>query len=115
MGFLKRFFGIKQFNEVILSEKVIENIINLAKDAYPKEFIAVLKGKVTKKKLKITSLIFQRYQASYRAAAIKFELPILSGSFGTIHSHPSYSNRPSNQDLNLFTRDKVGRLRKLKS
>jgi hypothetical protein len=38
-----------QFEEVHVDKEVIEEIINIAKEAYPNEFMALLEGKIKNK------------------------------------------------------------------
>ena len=104
MDWIKKFFGIKEFNEILIKKEVIENIMELAISTHPKEFIMFLKGKILKNKLVIYALVFQTYQASNRATAFKINLPPFSKVIGTVHSHPGYSNKPSNADLTTFGR-----------
>jgi len=102
--YLKSFFPSYEYEEVLITKKVINNIIELARQAHPKEFIILLKGNIKNKKLTITSLIFQSYQASENASAIKMDLPLMSSVYGSCHGHPGYSNKPSGQDLRFFNK-----------
>ena len=64
----------------------------------------LLKGAVKDKKLVIDSLIFQTYHASNNSTLLRFNLPVMSGSVGSVHSHPGAHNRPSNADLRFFNK-----------
>lgn len=103
-NYVKSHFPSFEYDEVIITKKVINDIIDLAKQAYPKEFIILLRGNIKDKKLKITSLIYQTYQASENASAIKMNLPLMSKVYGSCHGHPGYSNEPSAQDLKFFNK-----------
>jgi proteasome lid subunit RPN8/RPN11 len=103
---LKRFFNLEQeVEKVVIKKDVVENIIELAMQAYPKEFIMLLKGSAKGKKLVIDSLIFQTYHASNESTLVRFDLPLMSGSVGSVHSHPGASNRPSGADLRFFNKN----------
>lgn len=101
---LKEFFNLKDFSEIVIKHEVVAEIKQLASSAYPKEFFAFLEGEVNNERLIIKNLVFQMYQSSERAATPRINLPMLSNVFGTVHSHPSYSNNPSSADLMFFNR-----------
>lgn len=93
-----------EFEEVTLSSEVIESISQFSKDVFPKEFIALLGGEVKDHVLAVDRLIFQPFANTSHSSMIRLDLPLLSGSVGSVHSHPSPSNRPSRQDLHFFSR-----------
>lgn len=99
-----RFLEIDKFvyNEIFISKIVIYKIMDFAKNSYPKEFIAFLKGKISNKRLLINDLVYQHFQSNFHSATIQNKLPLGNNIFGSIHSHPSYSNIPSNQDIESF-------------
>lgn len=108
-GFIKKIiklFAINRFDfdEIIINKSVIRDIITFAKDSYPNEFITLLKGNIKDKRLIIDYLIYQIYQSSTEATSIKLDLPLVSGVIGSVHSHPSYSNKPSKADLIFFNK-----------
>ena len=94
-----------KFNSVGIEQNVVENIMLLAKENHPKEFLAFLDGRIKNKKLIITGLLYQEYYASDSSAAPIFHFPDKS-FYGSIHSHPGPSNRPSSADRQFFR--KVG-------
>ncbi len=96
--------GQAKFENIIIKEEALLSIIDFARAAYPKEFVAVLEGRTEKGSLTITGVLYQPFQSSKNAAIMKQDLPLTSGAVGTIHSHPSPNNRPSGQDLQLFGR-----------
>jgi proteasome lid subunit RPN8/RPN11 len=104
---LIKFFELHKFDfdKIIISKKVISTIIQFAKTSYPNEFIAFLQGKIENKTLKINSLIYQHFQSSQTSAALKAILQPLTNAIGSVHSHPSFSNSPSQEDLRFFNKN----------
>ena len=99
-----RFLEIDKFvyDEIFISRSVIFRIIEFANNNYPKEFIAFLKGKISNKRLIINDLVYQHFKASFHSASVDKQLPLSNDIFGSVHSHPGYSNEPSYQDLLFF-------------
>ncbi|MEK6907153.1 MAG: Mov34/MPN/PAD-1 family protein [Nanoarchaeota archaeon] len=99
-----RFLELDKFvyNEIFISKNVIYRIGELAKNSYPKEVVAFLKGKISNKRLIINDLVYQHFKSNFHSASIENRLPLTTDVFGSVHSHPSYSNMPSNQDLEFF-------------
>ena len=93
-----------EYEEIVITRQVIESIMDMAKQAHPKEFIILLKGDVHNNKLVISSLVYQSYQASENSSVMMMNLPLMSGVRGSCHSHPSYSNSPSSEDLKFFNK-----------
>ncbi|MDK2795122.1 MAG: hypothetical protein PWQ22_28 [Archaeoglobaceae archaeon] len=84
-----------------ISGELLKEILEIARDSYPNEFIALLSGK----KDLIEELIFLPFMAGERSALIHLEMLPLGMKFhGTVHSHPSPCCEPSEEDLSLFTR-----------
>jgi len=105
-GFAKtveRLFDLDKFKfeRIIITQDVIDNIIILARENHPKEFLAFFDGKIENKKLMITGLLYQEYNANEHSAAPIFRFPT-STFYGSIHSHPGFSNRPSSADRQFF-------------
>lgn len=105
-GFAKTFeklFDLDKFNfeRIIIKQDVIEDIIALAKENHPKEFLSFLDGKIEDKRLVITQLLYQEYHASDRSAAPILRFPA-NTFYGSVHSHPGYNNRPSQADKQFF-------------
>ena len=93
----------KTFDEVQIDKRVIEEVVKIAREADPKEYVALLSGKINKKILKITGLIFLPFKASETSAVMEvFMMPITTDAVGSIHSHPGPSNRPSDADRIFF-------------
>ncbi len=73
-----------------------------ARDTFPREFVAALraeKGVITEVLLLPGTLQGERF-GSLRLNMLPIDLSVV----GTIHSHPSHSNRPSKADISLFGR-----------
>lgn len=92
-----------QFEKVHIEEEVIDEIINIAKESYPNEFVALLEGRVEDETLQISGLIFLPSDVSNEGAVMQiFMQPLTVNSVGSVHSHPGYSASPSEADLNFF-------------
>lgn len=102
----KKFFELEKydFDKVIIEREVIDNICELAKQTYPKEFIAFLEGKIRKKILRIYGLAYQEYVANEHSTLSKINFPLTSAIAGSVHSHPGPSNSPSRADLHFFSK-----------
>jgi len=100
---IERLFDLDKlkFSRIIIDKEIISSIIELAGINDPKEFIAFFKGIIKDDMLRINQLVYQQYQASDHSAVPIFHFNDRS-FFGSVHSHPGYSNRPSNEDLKFF-------------
>lgn len=93
----------KNIKEVQIDQRVIDEIIKIAINADPKEFVALLSGKTEDEILKITGLIFLPFEASDTSAVMQvFMKPLTTDAVGSVHSHPGPSAQPSNADLSFF-------------
>ena len=93
----------KKINEVQIDKRVIDEIIKIARNADPKEYVALLSGKIKEDILKVTGLIFLPFEASENSAVMQvFMMPLTTDAVGSIHSHPGPSNHPSNADKIFF-------------
>jgi len=103
---IKSFFEFDQYNfeKVMIEREVIDNIVELARQTYPKEFIAFLEGETRNKVLRIYGLVYQEYVANPYSTIYKFNPPMISSIFGSVHSHPGSSNHPSRADLGSFSK-----------
>lgn len=101
---LLKFFMLDafEFSEVIMQREVLENACIFAKQAHPKEFVALLGGKVVDKTLVISDLYYQEFVSSSHSASFSSFLPNAVNGVGTVHSHPSSNTQPSNADLHFF-------------
>ncbi|MGD0057484.1 MAG: Mov34/MPN/PAD-1 family protein [Methanomassiliicoccales archaeon] len=85
-----------------IEEEVLEMINESAKDTFPNEFLATLraeKGVVTEILLLPGTLSGER-SGTFHMNMLPIDLSVV----GTVHSHPSFSNRPSEADISLFGR-----------
>ncbi len=103
---LYKFFMLDkfEFSEVIFERVVVENICEFAKNLHPKEFVAVIGGRVESKKLLITDVYYQPFVSSTHSASFSSFLPNAVQGVGTVHSHPSSNNHPSRNDLLFFSK-----------
>ncbi|MET1124651.1 MAG: Mov34/MPN/PAD-1 family protein [Archaeoglobaceae archaeon] len=84
-----------------IRREVLKTILEAAKSAHPDEFIALLSGG----KDEISELVFLPFVSGSVSAVIHLDaLPIGMRIHGTVHSHPSPSCEPSDEDLELFSR-----------
>jgi proteasome lid subunit RPN8/RPN11 len=111
-GFLDRLIGrflgttTKRFHEVYIEREVVEEIINIAKKSYPQEFAALLEGKIENNILKIDGLVFLPGEVSNEGAVMKvFMKPIITGTIGSVHSHPGINAIPSEADYYFFSKN----------
>lgn len=81
---------------------VLEMIMEVSRSSYPNEFVALLRHEEGI----ISELHFlPGSQAGEDNATLPlFMRPIDLNIVGSVHCHPGFSNRPSDEDLNLFRR-----------
>jgi len=105
-NWFRRLFELEKYNfeKIIFDREVIDNIIELARQTYPKEFIAFLEGKQRKKVLRVYGLAYQEYFANEHSTLSKINFPLTSSIVGSVHSHPGPSNTPSRADLQFFSK-----------
>ncbi len=84
-----------------IKKEMIEFIIEASKDSYPNEFYAKL---LQKKGVIYEFSIIRTIQGRTHAIPFTYMEPpdILLETAGTVHSHPSGNNWPSNADLEFF-------------
>jgi proteasome lid subunit RPN8/RPN11 len=85
-----------------IKRAALEFILEAGKNSYPKEFAGLLRGKEDT----ITEiLILPGTKQWFDSASINRNmLPLDPSVVGSIHSHPSMSNRPSRTDLMFFSK-----------
>jgi len=95
----------EEIEEVQIDRELIDEIMNIAKESYPNEFMALLEGKIEGPILRITGLIFLPVETSNEGAVMQvFMQPLTVNSVGSVHSHPGYSASPSDADLQFFSK-----------
>jgi len=85
-----------------IEEDVLDMINEAAKDTYPDEFLATLraeKGVVTEILL-LPGTLSGEHSGTFHLHMLPIDLSVV----GTVHSHPSFSNMPSEADISLFGR-----------
>jgi len=100
---LERLFNLDklQFDTITVSSDVIRDMIDFAKANHPKEFVAFFHGVIMRKTLVIDALVYNEFESSEYSAAPIFHFADKS-FYGSVHSHPGYSARPSRADLAFF-------------
>jgi len=84
-----------------IRKEVLELALEIARESYPREFVALLTGK----RGVIEELTFLPFESSESSAIIHYEmLPLGYKIYGTIHSHPTPSCKPSQADLEMFSK-----------
>ena len=88
--------------QVVISRIAADGIISYSKGLHPNEGILILQGKKTREQIVIEGLVIPPFASSgpYYSGFSDFYLPYDNSYVGTVHSHPSGSNRPSLEDLN---------------
>jgi proteasome lid subunit RPN8/RPN11 len=89
---------------VHIPSNILDAILAGAKELYPRESFLLLRGKKIKGIISVTDLILAPF-AAHEEGAVHFNPYMFSGDFsivGTVHSHPSGNNSPSDTDLNYF-------------
>ncbi len=84
-----------------IKSATIDAILHAARHTHPNEFIALLGGNKKEQiieELVILPAIFGREHALLHTGL----LPPNSKTVGSVHSHPGYSNEPSEEDLDTF-------------
>jgi proteasome lid subunit RPN8/RPN11 len=87
----------------VFSRDIVEGIKEGSRNVFPNEFIALLR----KDKNGVVSelLIFPRTTYGRGFSSLDMGMvPLLSNHCGSVHSHPTPSNRPSKRDLLFFQR-----------
>lgn len=85
-----------------IEQDVLDMINEAARDTYPNEFLATLraeKGIVTEILL-LPGTLSGEHSGTFHLHMLPIDLSVV----GTVHSHPSFSNMPSEADISLFGR-----------
>ncbi|MGL4669508.1 MAG: Mov34/MPN/PAD-1 family protein [Methanobacteriaceae archaeon] len=95
----------KEFSNFKVDAEVIDNIVGLAIESDPNEFMTMLDGEIKNNTLFITGLIFIPIESSDEGAVINtWMIPPSMSTLGSVHSHPGPSALPSNTDLATFSK-----------
>jgi len=89
---------------VHIPSNILDAIYAGAKELYPRESFLLLRGKKSKSIISVTDLVLAPF-AAHEEGAVHFNPYMFAGDFsivGTVHSHPSSNNSPSDTDLNYF-------------
>jgi proteasome lid subunit RPN8/RPN11 len=89
---------------VHIPSNILDAILAGAKELYPRESFLLLRGKKIKGIISVTDLVLAPF-AAHEEGSVHFNPYMFSGDFsivGTVHSHPSGNNSPSDTDLNYF-------------
>lgn len=108
MSFISKIFGSddEEFREVKVDREVLDSVIYYSKKAYPNEFLAFFDGQIKNKILYITGLIFVPGETCETGAIVHTEMiPMNTKYWGSVHSHPGPSARPSDADLTTFSKN----------
>ena len=97
-------FDRYMYERVVLSVLAARQISNFAQRAHPREFSALIEGKVRNGTLILSDVVYQHFEASDRAAVIHLNVPIGTDIRATVHSHPSRNPLPSQADLRYFSK-----------
>jgi proteasome lid subunit RPN8/RPN11 len=95
-------FKKKKIEKIEINSHLIQKICDLSKDCYPKEFLAFLEGEIDNNRIHIKDIIFQPYIGTKDSAMAHIDFPLTVKSLGSVHSHPTKSNKPSSADLKFF-------------
>ena len=103
MSIFKKKKQIKKPIEWKIKKKCLDLIFECAKSSFPSEFGGLLRVDSEKKDTIIELVILPGTISGDAHAIFKLHmLPLDFSIVGTVHSHPSYSNQPSNADLQFF-------------
>jgi len=94
----------RKITGVYLTREVVEALLTAAKEAHPREFLLLLRGKVKGDKLFVEELVVPPL-ATYGLGFASFNpylLPLDPSIIGVAHSHPSGLAKPSLEDLDHF-------------
>ncbi len=106
--FMSKILGTdkKLFHEVHIDQEVLDEMLQIAREAYPNEFVAMLQGKVKDGALHIDGLLFLPGETSDKGAVMNiFMMPLIDEGVGSVHSHPGYNGSPSEADLHFFSKN----------
>jgi len=84
-----------------IKRDVVELALEMGRESYPEEFVAVLTGrKGVIEEITVLPFVSGKYSALIRMDL----LPLGMKVYGTVHSHPTPSCRPSREDIHMFSK-----------
>ena len=83
-----------------IDRECLDTILESSKSMHPREFAGFLRadGDVIREVLLLPGMIHGDRHAMFNLAMLPIDYSIV----GTVHSHPSPSNKPSKEDLQMF-------------
>lgn len=84
-----------------IKKETIEMIIHAARNAYPKEFIGLLGSRMENNCIDELILMHSVYGDGMSSIYMESK-PVDRNIIGSVHSHPSHSNEPSDEDIHSF-------------
>ena len=83
-----------------IDRECLDTILESSKSMHPREFAGFLRadGDVIREVLLLPGMIHGDRHAMFNLAMLPIDYSIV----GTVHSHPSLSNKPSKEDLQMF-------------
>lgn len=91
---------------VAIKRSALASAMQGARNLYPNEFIALLRGKKVKDGITVEEIIIpplSEYGADF-SSFNPWHIPPMPDIVGSFHSHPSGAGMPSDQDLQFFSR-----------
>lgn len=85
-----------------IDRECLRMILESSRSMHPREFAGFLRadGDIIREVLLMPGMIHGDRHAIFRLAMLPIDYSIV----GTVHSHPSYSNRPSREDILMFSK-----------
>lgn len=94
-------FGLIIFLMILIKRVTLEGLLQAARNTYPNEFFALLGSKHRNEVIDeviVVPAIYGRAHALIKSGYIPVDFNIV----GSVHSHPTHSNKPSKADLHSF-------------
>ena len=85
----------------LIKKETLEMIIHAAKNTYPKEFIGLLGSRLENNVIDELILTHSEYGDSTSSIYMDSK-PVDNSIIGSVHSHPTNSNNPSDEDIHSF-------------